>query len=299
MIRRLIELVVLAILVVGLIYILNAMGPIGADVKAVFKYIGLGILIIFGGGILLAIITIIFGVSWLKSITSAKNFSKGSYNIGDIVKDSVSGAIKGSFGSTGDMMGSSSREIEISMDNYDWPSLKIKNSAGDIKLSGLEGKAVKGKIEVFEREIGDAEIIFEEGEIKLKTKSGKKAALGDIALSLSKDISALEIESASGDISIDGFSIKSDSSFKGISGDIKLSEFKNDEEVLIKTISGDIIVRDSKFNSILGQSVSGDIKINGSSAENAILKTVSGDIDYRKSLIKNPVVKTVSGDVLK
>ena len=302
MIKKLIEITVLAILIVGLIYLLNQIGTIGAEAKIALKYIWFGIIGIMAlaiiAGTLIVLAAIIFGIGWLKGITGRDMNIKSGSGIGSFVKQTVESALKGSFDTIKDIKNLSARNIEISQE-YPNKQLKIKNNSGNIKLTGHDGENIIGKIEIMENEEGDGEIYFENGEIKVKTKSGKKAILGDIELSLPKNLISLDIESVNGDISIYNFVTESETTLKGVNGDISVSDFKNSKEILIKTINGDITIKDSHFNSILTQSVSGDIVIRGSQSENAVFKTVSGDIDYRESAIKNPTIKTVSGDIRK
>ena len=189
--------------------------------------------------------------------------------------------------------------MEIALENYPYDSFRIKALSGDLVLTGHDGPGARAEIEIFEKAEGDTEAVFENGEIKLMTKSGKKSVIGSAKVFLPAKLTSLTAESINGDVTISDFATGGASAFKGVNGDISLTGFKNSAEVSVKTVSGDVEIKESQFNSLKTQSVSGDVRIKDSAAETAVMKTVSGDIDYSGSDIKNPTVKTVSGEVKK
>lgn len=312
MIKKLIEIAVLSILVVGLVYLLNQFGPVGADARTALKYLWLGLLGIMALGIvsvtILGLAAIMLGIPFVKSMAGAnggfwsrKNRERGSEGF---VKETVSGALKGAFESVGDLKelspkGMSSTHLEIAVDKYPCDSFRIKTMSGDISVSGHDLPGAKAEIEIMEKEEGDTEAFFEDGEIKLKSKSGKKSLIGDAKIYLPSKLSSLNIESLNGDLTISDFATEAATAFKGVNGDISVSRVKNSGEISVKTVSGDVEISESQFNSLLTQSISGDVLIRETAAETAVIKTVSGDIDYADSDIKNPTVKTVSGDITK
>ena len=307
MIKKLIELVLLSILVVGLVYMLNHVGPVGGDAKTALKYLWMGLLGMFALGTvcvtLIALVAIMFGIPLIKSLAGAKGsfWSKGDreHGSGAFVHETVGGAIKGAFGAMGDFKDLTQRKVEISIDKYAYDSFKIKTLNGDITVAGNDLPGAKAEIEIMEKTEGDTEAFFEDGEIKLKTKSGKKSLIGDAKIWLPGKLSRLDVESVSGDIAVSDFATEGSTLFKGVNGDISVSRVKNSSEISIKTVSGDVEIKESQFNSLLTQSISGDVRIKESAAETAVIKTVSGDIDYTGSDIKNPSVKTVNGSVKK
>lgn len=300
MIKRLIELVLLALLVVGLAWLLQQVGPLGADTKTILKYLGFGFLGLAALGIvsvtLLGLTAIIMGISFAKG---AGFWNGRRERTGGLVGETVGAALKGALGGLSEAGASSSRKVEVAVDKYDWASFKIKTMSGDLTVAGHAEPGAKATVELLEKEEGDAEAYFEDGEIKVKTKSGKKALIGDATVLLPASLAALFVESVNGDIVVSGFVTEGPSAFKGVNGDISLSSLKNASEVSVKTVSGDVEIKESQFSSLLAQSISGDVEIADSAAESAVIKTVSGDIDYAGSDIKNPAVKTVSGTVKK
>lgn len=306
MIKRLIELVVLSILVVGLVYLLNQVGPVGADAKSALKYLWLGLLGIIALGIvagtILGLAAIVLGIPFIKSMAGAesgfwskRNREKGAGFIGE----TVSGALKGALSGLGELKGLSPRRVELSVDKYAYASFSIKTLSGDLAVSGHDLPGAKAELEILEKEEGDTEVFFEDGEIRLKTKSGKKSLIGDAKIFIPGRLSRLNLESVNGDITVRDFSTESSTAFKGVNGDISVSRVKNSSEISVKTVSGDVEIKESQLKSLLAQSISGDVRIKETAAETAVIKTVSGDIDYSDSDIKNPTVKTVSGSVRK
>jgi len=306
MIKRLIELVVLSILVVGLVYLLNQVGPVGADAKAALKYLWLGLLGIIALGIvagtILGLAAIVLGIPFIKSMAGAENgfWSKRNREKGaGFIGETVSGALKGALSGLGELKGLSSRQVELSVDKYAYASFSIKTLSGDLTLSGHDLPGASAQLEIMEKEEGDTEVLFEDGEIKLKTRSGKKSLIGDARICMPGKLSRLNVESVNGDIAVSDFSTESPTAVKGVNGDISVSRLKNSSEISVKTVSGDVEIKESQFNSLLAQSISGDVRIRETAAETAVIKTVSGDVDYAGCDIKNPAVKTVSGSVKK
>ncbi len=297
MIKRLIELTFLAVLAAGLVYLLQQIGPIGADSKAILKYLGLGVLGLAALGIIsvtiLGLTAITMGLSFARKASGMGRGESGAGFLGGV----VGGAVKSALGGLGGAGKVSSRKVELSLDKYEYDSFRIKTLTGDLTLAGHDQPGARASVELLERTEGDAEVYFGDGEIKIRTKSGAKASISDAAVFLPAKLASLSAESVNGDIVISGFVTDGQASFRGVNGDISVSGLKNSGEALVKTVSGDVEIRDSQFNALTAQSISGDVEIKDSAAENAVIKTVSGDIDYSGSDIKNPSVKTVSGTV--
>jgi hypothetical protein len=311
MVKRIIEMIILIVLigviVLSGVYFLNYLYQgvtLNPQISSFLKYmfigsVGLVALIIVCGTVI--VVTLGFlAIRWLSRITSGSYEGKKrgmagiSEFIGDIIETSVGSAIS----SVKDLKHLSSRVVDISIE-FPYDTLKIKTANGDIKINGHNSNTISGRVEIYEVKEGDAEIFIEDGEIKLKTKSGKEAKLGDIELMIPSSLKNMDIESVNGDIFVKEIISSNNSVFKGVNGDISIDNFSNLKEVTVKTLNGDVDINNSKFFSIKIQSVSGNIKLRESSIENAFIKTVSGDIDYRNTEIKNPDVKTVSGDIIK
>lgn len=312
MLKRLIELAVLSVLVAGLVYLLNQMGPMGADAKAALKYLWLGLLgisaIAIASFTLIAVVAIVFGIGWLKGLTSSSgsggfwngNYFKGKLGgdrIGDFIRRNVENSVRDAFES--DSADMSSRNISREYDFSGFDNFRVKTAKGGIKISASKDTRLRISAQIYEKSENDAEIYIDTGEIKLKTASGKKAFLGDICVELPAQISAISAESVNGDIKLSELSFSGDGVFKNINGDISLSGVKNSAEITAKTVSGDVLILKSSISTIVAQSVSGGISVRESSGNEAVFKTVSGNIDYAGSSFKDVLTKTVSGEIIK
>jgi len=311
--KKLIELAVLSILILGIVYLFNQLGPLGADTKTALRYCGIG-LKYFGMGVLgitalaiagvtiIALAAITLGIPFVKNVTGsgggfwARRHKDTGAGMG--MPETAAGVMNAAFNYATEKAGVS-RRIEISLEKYPFDSFKIKTLSGDISVSGHELPGAKAVIEVQETADGDTEAFFEDGGITLKTKSGKKSFIGGAEIYLPEKLACLNVESVNGDIKIGNFATETATSFKGVNGDIRVSRVKNSGETSVKTVSGDVEISESQFNSLLTQSISGDVLIKETVAETAVIKTVSGDIDYAGSDIKNPAVKTVNGSIKK
>ncbi|MBI4801670.1 MAG: DUF4097 family beta strand repeat protein [Elusimicrobia bacterium] len=300
MLKGLIKLSLLTALIIGIVLMMQHIGPLSPDTRVMLKYLGFGFLGLAALGIVsvtvLGLTAIIMGLSFAKG----PGFWSGRRErAGGFVAETVGGALKGAFSGLSEAGSSSSRKVELSVDKYGWASFKIKTLSGDLTVAGHDQPGAKASVELLEKEEGDAEAYFEDGEIKVKSKSGKRILIGDATVFLPSSLAALFVESVNGDIVVSGFVTEGASALKGVNGDISVSSLKNDSEVSVKTVSGNVEIKESQFNSLLTQSISGDVVITDSAAESAVIKTVSGDIDYAGSDIKNPSVKTVSGSIKK
>jgi hypothetical protein len=247
---------------------------------------------------ILGMTAIVLGISFAKGnggFWSRGNKEKGAGFIGE----TVGGALKGAFSSLGELKNLAPRRMELSVEKYAYDSFRVKTLGGDVTVCGHDLPGAKAELEILEKEEGDTEAFFEDGEIKLRTKSGKRSLIGDAKIWLPGRLASLIVESVNGDIAISDFVTDSATTFKGVNGDISVSGLKNTGEVSVKTVSGDVSIKESQFKALTAQSISGDLRVSGSAADSAVLKTVSGDIDYADSDIKNPTVKTVSGRVNK
>jgi DUF4097 and DUF4098 domain-containing protein YvlB len=302
MLKGLIKLSLLVALVVGIILMMQQVGPLSPDTRVMLKYLGLGAIGLAALGMisvtLLGLTAIIMGISFAKG----RGFWAGRKEHGEraagMVGETVGAALKGALGGLGEGS-SSSRKVEISIDKYSWASFKIKTLTGDLTVAGHDQPGAKASVELLEKEEGDAEACFEDGEIKVKTRSGKKALIGDATIFLPSSLAALFLESVNGDIVVSGFVTEDPSAFKGVNGDISVSSLKNGSEVLVKTVSGDVTVTGSQFNGLVAQSVSGDMDITELAADSATIKTVSGDIHYAGNSVKREILVSVSGRVTK
>jgi len=303
MLKFLLKLSILTALVVGVILLMQQVGPLSPDTRVMLKYIGLGALglaalsivaitVLGLAGIAVAIIAIRRGPAIAGSVAGGLSGLKGLKGLSAL-------SALGGLGGLGELSKMKSREVEISVEKYEAGAFKIKTLSGDLTLTGQEGQGARAVVELLERSEGDAEAYFEGGEIKIRTKSGAKAAIGDAEIFLPAKLASLTAESVNGDVEISGFVTEGQDSFKGVNGDISVASLKSGGETLVKTVSGDVEIRGSQFNSLTAQSISGDVEMKDSSAETAVFKTVSGDIDYSGCDIKNPSVKTVSGEVVK
>lgn len=300
MLKGLIKLSLLAALVIGIVLMMQHLGPLSPDTRVMLKYLGFGFLGLAALGIvsvtILGLTAIIMGISFAKG---AGFWAGRRERAGGFVAETVGGALKGAFSGLSEAGSSSSRKVEISIDNYSWASFRIKTLSGDLTLAGQEGLGAKATVEILEKEEGDAEACFEDGEIKFKTKSGKKALIGDATVFLPASLAALNAESVNGDIVVSGFMTEGPTAFKGVNGDISVSSLKNGSEVLVKTVSGDVTVTGSQFKGLVAQSVSGDMDITELAADSATIKTVSGDIHYAGNSVKKELLVSVSGRVTK
>lgn len=303
MLKFLLKLSLLTAMVIGIVLLMQHVGPLGPDTKVMLKWIGLGALglaalcivsitLLGLAGILVAIFAI------KRSTGAAEGLAGGLRGLSGLKGLSALSAL-GSLKGLGDVSKFASRTVEISVPKFDAGSFKIKTLTGDLTLTGHSEEGARATVELLEKEEGDVEVCFEGGEIKVKSKSGRKAQIGDAKVFLPARLASLEAESVNGDIAISGFVTDSQAAFKGVNGDISVSGLKSGGEALVKTVSGDVQIRDSQFDSLTAQSISGDVDLKELTAESVTVKTVSGDIRHAGNSFKTEVYVSVSGRVSK
>lgn len=301
MLKGLIKLSLLVALVVGIVLMVQQVGPLNPDTRVMLKYIGLGALGLAALGIvsvtILGLTAIIMGISFAKGagFWAGRRERHGA----GVVGETVGAALKGALGGLSEAGTSSSRKAEISVDKYDWAAFKIKTLSGDLTLAGHDQPGAKATVELLEKTEGDAEAYFEDGEIKVRTRSGAKALIGDATVFLPAKLSSISAESVNGDIVISDFVTDGSAHFKGVNGDISVSSLENSGEAMVKTVSGDALIKDSQFNVLVVQSISGDVDLQELTAESVRVKTVSGDISHAGNSFKSEVYVSVSGTVKK
>lgn len=296
MLKFLIKISLLTALVVGIVLLLQHLGPLTPDTRVTLKYIGLGALAVAGLGIISLTVIVLAGIALAAFVVRAGTGERGWKGFESLKGLSALSALSGLKG-LGDVSKYHSRTVELSVPKYGFPSFKVKTLTGDLELAGHAEEGARATVEILERSEGDAEVLFEDGELKVRCASGGKAAIGDAKIFLPAKLDSLSAESVNGDISITGFKAGSRAAFKGVNGDISVSGLDSAGEALVKTVSGDVEIKDSRFGSLSAQTISGDLEIKDSSAAGATLKTVSGDIDYSGCDLKDLSVKTVSGKV--
>ncbi|MBP7795538.1 MAG: DUF4097 family beta strand repeat protein [Elusimicrobiales bacterium] len=299
MIKKLIEIVVLLILIIGLMFLVSNIGPVSPDARVVIKYIWFGLIGILGLAIVaitvISVVTIVFGISWLKNVVSFGGYKSG---IGGFVKDAVNGSFDSGSSSFKDVKNFLQRDVKIEMDKYPYKSLTIKTNIGDIKVYGWDKEGISADVEVYEKEELDGKLCFENGELIVKSKGNNKAFIGEVTIYVPKSLSSINLSTVSGDVILSDIVTDENSFINTVNGDVRISNFKNSSEFSVKTVNGDLKIDSSEFNSILFNAVSGDVNFNSSKAENGSFKTVSGDMDLSNSDIKKSSVKTLNGKII-
>ncbi|MCK5583946.1 MAG: DUF4097 family beta strand repeat protein [Elusimicrobiales bacterium] len=294
MLNKVIKVLTALAIIVGIIFLFDQLSSSTKEtIQAVFssplfvtavKYVLVGGLIIVGLVLIAIVIIAVFAISKVFGSKSGNGWG----NYGFLGK-------KGFSWKWNKMKHSQS--VEISCDDYDSDSFKIRLNTGDVSVSGHDEKSAKAIIKVGQSEAGPVLAKFENGEIKIETKNGEKCIIKDAKIILPKKLNSLDIKNANGDIEVSDFEISGLAQLKTVNGDIDMSNFNNTENLTAKTVNGDILLKESQINNVSTASVNGDIILKESVIENLDSKTMRGDIDYKTSKVTNPNIKTVSGDV--
>jgi len=166
------------------------------------------------------------------------------------------------------------------------PELKVDGEVLEIRAKGKHwhgwgSNGLDGKITILMPRGRDLEI---------ETASGDCSIEGDLSSG------GLEIETASGDVQLDG--VAGDAEVDTASGDIRLSLRRPAGAIELETSSGDVAVT-GDMERLEVQTASGDMRLGGS-FKKVELETSSGDVDLRWTRVDQDSmadIETASGDV--
>ncbi|MCX7647538.1 MAG: DUF4097 family beta strand repeat-containing protein [Elusimicrobiales bacterium] len=286
MIRRLIELMVLLILVLGFVYLLSVLNATNPDIAAkIIEVIKWGVIIVFGfltiiviGVVLIAIVAIIFGVSWLKK--------EKFLNISDIISSKAKDF---------DMKNYQRRKVNIDISDYKDDIFEVKSAIGGINIEGTDDKKATIEAEIYEKEEGETELYIENGVLSLKTASGNRSRLGEVLAKIPNNLKEITAVSTNGDIEISHMKSK-EITIKNVSGDIKLSHCYSDETT-VKSVNSDIIISGGEYKEVYVKNINGDVLLENAKIEDASVKTVNGNIKKQNSEIKKQNFKVLRGNI--
>lgn len=283
MIKRLIELMVLLILVVGFVYLISTISTsnpaVANNMVEIIKWLIIGIVAIIIIIIIGAIIVVVLGLGWLKSITGLD----------------LKGLITGNFKNGVNIKNAKKKIVTLNLDNYPHNSFTVKSTQGDIILEGNNSNELSLEVEVYAKNYDDVkELYFENG--KLKAKSSLPVHFGDIKGKIPFSLKELTAKSTYGDISLKSFEVEN-LIIEAVNDDINLTEI-NSNTASVKGVSSDVRISNSKINDLEAKTVNGDVDIEKSEIENASVKTVNGDITNSESKIKHQSFKTVRGEII-
>ncbi|HOL63026.1 MAG TPA: DUF4097 family beta strand repeat-containing protein [Elusimicrobiales bacterium] len=286
MIRRLIELMVLLILVLGFVYLLSVLNSANPDIAAkTIEVIKWGVIIVFGfltiiviGVVLIAVVAIIFGVSWLKK--------EKFLNISDIISSKAKDF---------DMKNYQRRKLNIDISDYKDDIFEVKSAIGGVKIEGTDDKKATIEAEIYEKEEGETELYIENGVLSLKTASGNKSKIGEVSAKIPNNLKEITAVSTNGDIEISHMKSK-EITIKNVSGDIKLSDCYSDEAT-VKSVNSDIIISGGEHKEVYVKNINGDVLLENSKIEEASVKTVNGNIKKQNSEIKKQNFKVLRGNI--
>lgn len=166
------------------------------------------------------------------------------------------------------------------------PSFSIRDGSADLVVhvpvgSQLEVTAVSAEIKVTEVS----------GPTRLKTVSG------DVVASLSS--SEIEMQSVSGDVTLNGGRASGNAQLKSVSGDVSIKAFAGSLDAA--SVSGDLVVNMEHLRDLRLRSTSGDVVVSGALDAGARIEaeSVSGDVKLglpaREGFVSD--IETFSGDI--
>jgi len=179
---------------------------------------------------------------------------------------------------------------------YEQDTLIIDTGSGNVKLNGVPGKSLKLEVAFMEYEPGDASIVISNNELSYDTKSGKPAMIMSVSGTIPQHL-ALDIDTGSGDVSLNDMQDSPMISIDSGSGNVSISKTAV-SNLFADTGSGNVEIDHSVANTFEADTGSGNVSLSDSRILNANIDTGSGDIHLLRSEIRNRQFDTGSGDVI-
>jgi DUF4097 and DUF4098 domain-containing protein YvlB len=215
--------------------------------------------------------------------------------------------------------------------------LDLTFGTADLTVIGVPGATTAtAEAELFEKEPGDAECVFTETGVALKSRGDSpihlqsltlrvpaatpvalKTSMGDIHLSglagipfirlhVSSgdidlrelaDVACLEATSSMGNVTLTGSRGIARTTLETSSGDVSVEKLERSGDLIVKTGMGDITLESLRIPSADLTASMGDIRVLGSDVDHLKAQTSSGDIDCRTSTYRSREFKTGMGEV--
>lgn len=176
---------------------------------------------------------------------------------------------------------------------YDSSELSVDVGSGNINLTGVVDHQVNLEVEYYEYKPGDASIVIKDGAISYESKSGKPVMIMDVSGTIPQNL-ALDIDTGSGNISLNNIKSSQKIRLDTGSGDCQISNTKVDE-LIANTGSGEVNIDNSVATSFEADTGSGDISLSDCRIQSANIDTGSGNLVLLRSKIQHRVFETGSG----
>ncbi|MFT5288700.1 MAG: hypothetical protein ACI8QS_002318 [Planctomycetota bacterium] len=178
----------------------------------------------------------------------------------------------------------------------DCPTVTVNTGSGDVHVQASTGPA-RMVVVVREEIPGDAYVVFEGGELQVRSQSGQDVALGDVEVFLNGSSEALTLSTGSGTVIVEEVGVTADLLASTGSGDVLVQKVGSPTRVVLATGSGDVCAVSFSCSALLVDTGSGDIDVRGVQARNGSFDTGSGDVRLERSSFEFMEADTGSGDV--
>lgn len=199
--------------------------------------------------------------------------------------------------------------IEFRYDVKNIKKLKLSSASADMTVQRTEDNEIIAKVDTDEADYqpfidksgSTLTIRFQKGgKGFLENIFRKNNDVDEVFIQVPRSIGELQVNTASGDISIEGFELDSLKATV-VSGDLRIEDSVS-PDFSCNSVSGDVRIRNCNFRSFSGNSVSGDIFVeNLPPLERELwISTVSGDarIIYTGKPKLEAVFSSVSGEII-
>jgi hypothetical protein len=179
----------------------------------------------------------------------------------------------------------------------EWPAgLRIEATRGDLRVEPGDGPDTL-TVQVYERVLGLARPVLEDGLLKARTQDGSPWAIGRVVLRTSRPLTGLTLATGCGDVRVQGVQLAGRLSASSGLGDVELRAIGEPEEVALEVGKGDITLANLRCARLEARSGLGDVRLEGLAAREAELSSGLGDVHLRDSSFEHVQATTGLGDI--
>ncbi len=187
-------------------------------------------------------------------------------------------------------------EEELQIQSWHPDGLIVDANIGDVRIEPTSGPTTIIAT-LHETELGDARLVYEDGELKTETQSGEPSAIGDLLILANGPIPSARVASGMGTVHVQGVRIDRDLKLEAGMGDIVLEGVRAGGKVTFSTGMGDISASDLGCDRVNAESGLGDIELAHVEAGEADVDSGLGDIEVKNCTFDRLDADTGLGDI--
>jgi DUF4097 and DUF4098 domain-containing protein YvlB len=184
----------------------------------------------------------------------------------------------------------------IQIPAWDAQGLAVESHIGDLRLDATHGED-SISVTLHEARPGDAHALYEGGRLRVHTRSGSPAAIGDVVVLTSAPLASLTLHTGMGDVRATGAAVQGAVSLMSGMGDVCATGLGEPTSVALETGMGDVSLTECKTGELQLASGMGDVDVSRVTATNAKAESGMGDVTFEDCSFDTVSGESGMGDV--